>query len=247
MVQNRFQIRPQLARPGFGAPSGTCWGACDPKALLSAVVSRMLQKEEEVPSEGLTVEPAMWLRRGMTARRSSYAFSHREGYANLITQGTILRRHKHVDEFYGDTACNSPNPSEEDVPWQHKESIFNPRKISILAKKRRQHYGKGSQGEVHPNASSQTTEKQTAINIDNQTSETKKLPTTTSGMSGQLQVSSSEDQAFYSALSHYSLASQPERMDVRSSSRKGPLLRDSASSRSSHLEVPTQQHGHTSS
>ncbi|KAM7143495.1 phospholipid-transporting ATPase IK [Molossus nigricans] len=42
------------------------------------------EEEEEVPSEEIIFPPR--------ARRSSYAFSHQEGYANLITQGTILRR-----------------------------------------------------------------------------------------------------------------------------------------------------------
>lgn len=188
------------------------------------------------------------LRRGIPARRSSYAFSHREGYANLITQGTILRRPTPtMDEVYVDTVCESPNPSEEDVPLQNKDSTFNPRKISILAKKRRQHFGKGSQEVVPPNTSSQTMEKQAAIYIDNQSSVPKKLPPTTSGTSGQMLLSSSEDQVFYSVPSQYTLASQPERIDVRSSSRKGPLWRGSGSSRRSQLEVPTEQHSHTSS
>lgn len=231
---------PSWLDQGWETPRVTRWGAGDPKALLSPVVSRMLQEEEEVPSEEVIVEPAMrHLRRGIPARRSSYAFSHREGYANLITQGTILRRQTHTDEFCGDTVCESPNPSEEDIPSQNKESIFNPRKISILAKKRRQYLGKGSQTEeVHPNASSsQAVEKQATI------------PTTTSAMSGQLPLSSSEDQAFYSAASQYTLASQPERMDVRSSlsQKSPPRWRDSASSRTSQLEVPRKKHNHTSS
>lgn len=205
----------------------------------------MLQEEEEAPSEEVAVEPAMrHLRRGIPARRSSYAFSHREGYANLITQGTILRRQTHTDECGGDIVCESPKPSDEDIPSQNKDSIFNPRKISILAKKRRQYFGKGSQEEVHPNASSQTVEKQATTRID---SETKKLPAATSTTSGHLLLSSSEDQAFYSAPSQYTLASQPERMDVRSSSRKGPLWKGSSSSKPSQLQVPTEQHSHTSS
>lgn len=40
----------------------------------------------------LAMEPMPQLRRESRRRRSSYAFSHREGYANLITQGTSLRR-----------------------------------------------------------------------------------------------------------------------------------------------------------
>ncbi|GAB1295351.1 Phospholipid-transporting ATPase IK [Apodemus speciosus] len=211
------------------------------RMIHRAVFKRRPKEEEEAPSEEVAAEPAMrHLRRGIPARRSSYAFSHREGYANLITQGTILRRHTHTDEFGGDTVCESPKPSEEDIASQNKDSVFNPRKISILAKKRRQYFGKGSQEEVHPNASSQTVEKPAATHID---SETKKLPTATSAVSGHLLLSSSEDQAFYSAPSQYTLASQPERMDVR----KGPLWKGSSSSRPSQLEVPTEQHSHASS
>lgn len=186
------------------------------------------------------------LRRGIPARRSSYAFSHREGYANLITQGTILRRPTHTEDVYGDSGCESTNPSEEDIPSQSKDSTFNPRKISILAKKRRQHLGKGSQEAVPPITSSQTVGKQVAIHIDNQSSVPKKPPTT-STTSGQIPLSSSEDQTFYSVPSQYTLASQLERMDVRSSSRKGPLWRSSGSSKRSQLEVPTEQHSHTTS
>lgn len=205
----------------------------------------MLQEEEEAPSEEVAVEPAMrHLRRGIPARRSSYAFSHREGYANLITQGTILRRQTH-DDVDVDPVLESPNPSEEDIPMQNKDAVFNPRKISILARKRRLFLGKGSQEEVHPNTSSQTVEKQPDIHRD---SETQKLPTaTTSATSGKLQQSSSEDQAFYSVASQYTLASQPKRTDVRSSFQKGPFWRDSASSSLSQLEVPKEQHNYTSS
>ena len=52
-----------------------------------------LQEVEEAPSEEIiTVEPGPYLHRGSRGRRSSYAFSHREGYADLITQGTSLRK-----------------------------------------------------------------------------------------------------------------------------------------------------------
>ncbi|XP_076775532.1 phospholipid-transporting ATPase IK isoform X2 [Arvicanthis niloticus] len=218
------------------------------RMIHRTVLKQRPKEEEEFRSEEAVEEPAMrHLRRGIPARRSSYAFSHREGYANLITQGTILRRPTHTDDGYGDTAYESPNPSEEDVPSQNKDSAFNPRKISILAKKRRQHFGKGSQEEVPPNISSQTGEKQAAVYTDNQSSVPKKLPTTTSATSGQIPLSSSEDQVFYSAPSQYTLASQPERLDVRASSWKAPLWRDSASSRRSQLEVPTEHHSHTSS
>ncbi|KAL6032203.1 hypothetical protein STEG23_020875, partial [Scotinomys teguina] len=187
------------------------------------------KEEEEVPSEEVAVEPAMrHLRRGIPTRRSSYAFSHREGYADLITQGTILRRP--TGEFGGDTVWESPNPSEEDLPLYHKEAIFNPRKISILARKRFQHHEKGSQEEA-PTASTQT-ETRDILKLDNLPSDTWKPPITTNATAGSLQESSSDDQAFHSVPSEYTVVSQSERLDVRLSSWRGPPWRGSASSKS---------------
>ncbi|CAH6779279.1 Atp8b3 [Phodopus roborovskii] len=211
------------------------------RIIHTVVVKLRPKEEEEVPTEEVTVEPAMkHLRRGIPARRSSYAFSHREGYADLITQGTILRRP--TVELGGDTIFESLNPSEEDLPSRHKESIFNPRKISILAKMKRKHYGKGSHEEVHPNTSSQTGDKQATQHLD-----TRKLPTSKSVTSGSLQVSSSDDQAFHSVPSEYTLDSQPERLDVRTSSWRSLPWKDSASPKQSQLEVPTKKHSHSSS
>ncbi|XP_060037905.1 phospholipid-transporting ATPase IK isoform X2 [Erinaceus europaeus] len=53
---------------------------------------RKPRRKVEVPVPIPIEEPVPYLRRDTRARRSSYAFSHREGYADLITQGTILRR-----------------------------------------------------------------------------------------------------------------------------------------------------------
>ncbi|XP_069923963.1 phospholipid-transporting ATPase IK-like, partial [Oryctolagus cuniculus] len=53
---------------------------------------RKKAEEDALREEIFTVEPMPHLRRESRGRRSSYAFSHREGYANLITQGTSLRR-----------------------------------------------------------------------------------------------------------------------------------------------------------
>ncbi|XP_048208111.1 phospholipid-transporting ATPase IK-like [Perognathus longimembris pacificus] len=70
-------------------------------------------KEEEVPSEELPgVEAMPYLARESRARRrSSYAFSHHEGYADLITHGTILRR---PHEVPSEVLYESPIPSEEE-------------------------------------------------------------------------------------------------------------------------------------
>ncbi|XP_036027102.1 phospholipid-transporting ATPase IK [Onychomys torridus] len=205
------------------------------RVIRKTVLKLRTKEEEEVPSEEVAVEPAMrHLRRGTAARRSSYAFSHREGYADLITQGTILRRP--TGECGGDTVWESPNPSEENLTFNRRESIFNPRKISILAKKKLEHYGRRSLAEG-PITSSQM-EKQDMVSLDNQPFDTRKPPTATSATSGSFQVSSSDDQAFHSVPSEYTLASRPEHLDVRSSWKR-PLWKGSASSKS-QLEGPTK-------
>ncbi|XP_055475246.1 phospholipid-transporting ATPase IK-like [Psammomys obesus] len=197
---------------------------------IHEIILKLRRKEEAVPSEEMAVEPPMTpLRRGAPARRSSYAFSHREGYVSLITQGTILRRP--MGEQSGDMACESLNLSEEDLPSFHKESMFNPRKISILAKKRLQHFGRGPQEEVHSNISSQIMEKQAALLLDCHTSDTKK-PLTLSSLKGSLQLPLSESQACHRVPSQYAL-------DVGSSPRRGPHWKRSASP--SHLEVPREK------
>uniref|UniRef100_A0A8C7AGQ3 Phospholipid-transporting ATPase n=1 Tax=Neovison vison TaxID=452646 RepID=A0A8C7AGQ3_NEOVI len=66
--------------------------------LALRVICQALKKpgpkeREEAPSEEIVaVEPGPYPQRGSRGRRSSYAFSHREGYADLITQGTSLRK-----------------------------------------------------------------------------------------------------------------------------------------------------------
>lgn len=209
-----------------------------PTQVQGTLMPLTLQEEEEVPSEALPIEPAMkHLRRGVQTRRSSYAFSHREGYASLITQGTILRRP--VRELSGDKASESQNESEEDLPSFGKESSFNPRRISILTKKRLQRFGKGSQEEDQHNVSTQTVEKQATPYLDSHPSDIKKVPTNTRATLRSLQASSSDDLAFHSMRSQYSLVSQPEHLDVRSSYWRSPLWKGSVSP--SQLEVPTNR------
>uniref|UniRef100_A0A2R9CIA0 ATPase phospholipid transporting 8B3 n=1 Tax=Pan paniscus TaxID=9597 RepID=A0A2R9CIA0_PANPA len=78
------------------------------------------EKVEEGPSEEIfTMEPLPHVHRESRGRRSSYAFSHREGYANLITQGTILRRGPGVSS---DIASESLDPSDEEAASSPKES-----------------------------------------------------------------------------------------------------------------------------
>ncbi|XP_054574342.1 phospholipid-transporting ATPase IK [Eptesicus fuscus] len=72
--------------------------------LALPVICQALKKphskeEEEEKAEEITAEPLPYLCRQSRARRSSYAFSHREGYADLITQGTSLRRSPGMSEL----------------------------------------------------------------------------------------------------------------------------------------------------
>ncbi|XP_012659874.1 phospholipid-transporting ATPase IK [Otolemur garnettii] len=72
------------------------------------------EKEEASTEEITTVEPIPRLQRQTRSRRSSYAFSHREGYADLITQGTILRKPPEVS--------SEPSPMEW-LPVPIKEQL----------------------------------------------------------------------------------------------------------------------------
>ncbi|XP_041617116.1 phospholipid-transporting ATPase IK [Vulpes lagopus] len=67
------------------------------------------------------------LRRESRARRSSYAFSHREGYADLITQGTILRRAPGPDS---DLLAREAHPPREPPPGV-TEAPRLPRTLSL--------------------------------------------------------------------------------------------------------------------
>ncbi|KAM5237873.1 phospholipid-transporting ATPase IK [Ctenodactylus gundi] len=126
-------------------------------SLASHTISQALKgrcpKEEEAaaaaeaPREILSEEVLSQFRRESRARRSSYAFSHLEGYANLITQGTILRPPSDNEE----TLYEFPLESKEDQPCvgrresrsfsSHGESMLIPRtkRISFLVRKQLQH------------------------------------------------------------------------------------------------------------
>ncbi|XP_059015277.1 phospholipid-transporting ATPase IK isoform X1 [Mustela lutreola] len=63
------------------------------RVICQALKKAGPKEREEAPSEEVAaVEPGPYPQRGSRGRRSSYAFSHREGYADLITQGTSLRK-----------------------------------------------------------------------------------------------------------------------------------------------------------
>ncbi|XP_053514670.1 phospholipid-transporting ATPase IK isoform X3 [Artibeus jamaicensis] len=103
-------------------------------------------KEEEALAEGTAVESLPYLRRESRARRSSYAFSHREGYADLITQGTVLQRSPGVNS---DTLADHSVPSVEESAPSIKESPQYQGSLSFLGK-RRQHQGKVPSEDVRP-------------------------------------------------------------------------------------------------
>ncbi|XP_045058205.2 phospholipid-transporting ATPase IK isoform X3 [Desmodus rotundus] len=105
------------------------------------------EEKKEAPAEGIAVESLPSLRRESRARRSSYAFSHREGYADLITQGTILQRSPGVN---GDTLADHSVPSDEELAPSIKESPWYQRSLSFPGKKRHQHQGKASSEDVRP-------------------------------------------------------------------------------------------------
>uniref|UniRef100_A0A8C2YQA1 Phospholipid-transporting ATPase n=1 Tax=Chinchilla lanigera TaxID=34839 RepID=A0A8C2YQA1_CHILA len=88
---------------------------------------RFREEVEAAPSE-VSEEPLPQLRRESRIRRSSYAFSHREGYGNLITQGTSLRRPRGDNSDTNVPSGFLPDEVEEALPSTPRE----PRKISFL-------------------------------------------------------------------------------------------------------------------
>ncbi|XP_058584473.1 phospholipid-transporting ATPase IK isoform X10 [Neofelis nebulosa] len=112
------------------------------RVIYQALEKPRPKQVEEAPSEDITaVEPAPYLRRESRRRRSSYAFSHREGYAELITQGTILRRAPGVDS---DMLMGQIIPCHEELSPSIQESPRCSRKMSFLGKTGHQHRGKVS-------------------------------------------------------------------------------------------------------
>ncbi|XP_049495496.1 phospholipid-transporting ATPase IK isoform X8 [Panthera uncia] len=112
------------------------------RVIYQALEKPRPKEVEEAPSEDITaVEPAPYLRRESRRRRSSYAFSHREGYAELITQGTILRRAPGVDN---DMLMGQIIPCHEELSPSIQESPRCSRKMSLLGKTGHQHRGKVS-------------------------------------------------------------------------------------------------------
>ncbi|XP_054939126.1 phospholipid-transporting ATPase IK isoform X15 [Physeter macrocephalus] len=139
------------------------------------------EEEEETTSEEIiTVEPIPHVLREARTRRSSYAFSHREGYADLITQGTILWRSPGVNS---DMLVDHTRPPGE-LPSSVEESSWYPRKMSFLGRNRRQHQGKVSSEDVQP-----ASEVSSSLPVDGQSSpyQESQHPLTKHRLSGSLQ------------------------------------------------------------
>ncbi|XP_058138140.1 phospholipid-transporting ATPase IK [Dasypus novemcinctus] len=142
---------------------------------------RVVKKEEVSSEEGVTVEPMPHLQREARARRSSYAFSHREGYANLITQGTILRKPQGAtSEMLADAST-----SDEEVPVAlHVPSRHSRRMSSFLGRKRHHPlnkvYSRDTPQPTPPGSVSLTEAEQNPLDLENQSCHPEKAPTATS-------------------------------------------------------------------
>lgn len=79
------------------------------KILMTLAYPFTLQEEKEEEKEEVEEIPIEEIAMVPRGRRSSYAFSHQEGYANLITQGTILRRITGVSKYSSDEDSSSIN------------------------------------------------------------------------------------------------------------------------------------------
>uniref|UniRef100_A0A2K6C5Q9 ATPase phospholipid transporting 8B3 n=1 Tax=Macaca nemestrina TaxID=9545 RepID=A0A2K6C5Q9_MACNE len=199
-------------------------------------------KVEEGPSEEIfAVEPLPHLYRESRARRSSYAFSHREGYADLITQGTILRRGPGVSS---DIASESIDPSDEEAFSSPKESHWHLRKMSFLGKKKRQSQGQMSflEAQHFPTSSSSfSMDRQSALYSENQLALPRYVLTGTHRLSGSFQEQLPRVQE--RPLSPKQRPSSPEKLPLTkersySHQEKPPLHRESQLSSSESQPQP---------
>ncbi|XP_042540962.1 phospholipid-transporting ATPase IK-like [Dipodomys spectabilis] len=148
------------------------------------LLRQLRPKEEEVPKEEvLGVEAVPYLPRESRARRSSYAFSHHEGYADLITHGTILRR---PHEAPSEPLYASPIPSEgeeEEPSTGRKRSLWLPRKTSSWLRRSRHHTAKDlaeDRAAFSAQSSSVTASTPSVLYSESQASRPSRSPTTIS-------------------------------------------------------------------
>nr|XP_045235326.1 phospholipid-transporting ATPase IK [Macaca fascicularis]XP_045235327.1 phospholipid-transporting ATPase IK [Macaca fascicularis] len=213
--------------------------------VIFPALKKLLAKEEKVeegPSEEIfAVEPLPHLYRESRTRRSSYAFSHREGYADLITQGTILRRGPGVSS---DIASESIDPSDEEAFSSPKESHWHLRKMSFLGKKKRQSQGQMSflEAQHFPTSSSSfSMDRQSALYSENQLALPRYVLTGTHRLSGSFQEQLPRVQE--RPLSPKQRPSSPEKLPLTkersySHQEKPPLHRESQLSSSESQPQP---------
>ncbi|XP_048196575.1 phospholipid-transporting ATPase IK [Perognathus longimembris pacificus] len=153
---------------------------------------KVKQGREETPKDDVfTVERMLHLRRESPTRRSSYAFSHREGYADLITRGTILRKPPTVHR-------GPPIPSDAELPSSPQLSPKNARKTSSLGKKIHRYQGKGTSMPSSVRSLSLIVGRRSTVPSETQPTVTKRWSTTMSRLSRSFQdktLSSSKDQS----------------------------------------------------
>ncbi|XP_055968968.1 phospholipid-transporting ATPase IK [Sorex fumeus] len=118
--------------------------------FLCKTIKKPLKKEEgvvEAPARMPVNAAPPYLQRDSHMRRSSYAFSHLEGFASLITQGTILRRGPgtHSDLL-------NDLKTEDLHSFDRQSSYWSPREASLQTKSsgRRRHQDRVSCEDPQP-------------------------------------------------------------------------------------------------
>ncbi|VTJ68933.1 Hypothetical predicted protein [Marmota monax] len=158
------------------------------RVIYQALKKPRREPEEEAPPEDIvTVEAAPPLRRGTPSRRSSYAFSHREGYADLITRGTSLRKSARSDS---EDLSDSTAPSDAEVSLSCRESPCLTRRASGMKRKSHQHPGKPSLEDTQTWSGSSSTvaaEGLGALPSESHSTVSKTSPATTSRSPGSTQ------------------------------------------------------------
>ncbi|XP_048666629.1 phospholipid-transporting ATPase IK [Marmota marmota marmota] len=200
------------------------------RVIYQALKKPRREPEEEAPPEDIvTVEAAPPLRRGTPSRRSSYAFSHREGYADLITRGTSLRKSARSDS---EDLSDSTAPSDAEVSLSCRESPCLTRRASGMKRKSHQHPGKPSLEDTQTwsgSSSSVAAEGLGALPSESHSTVSKRSPATTSRSPGSTQENKSLSENQSQLLTSHPLPSgqtaksQPEPLEGRPPSVQTPI------------------------
>ncbi|KAG3280808.1 ATPase phospholipid transporting 8B3 [Ictidomys tridecemlineatus] len=190
---------------------------------------KVRQVQEALPEDIVTVEAAPPLRRGTPSRRSSYAFSHREGYADLITQGTSLRKSTRSDS---EDLSDSTAPSDAEVSLSCQQPPGLARRASGAKRKSLQRPRKPSLEDTQTwsgSSSSAAAEGPGAFPSESRSTVSKTSPATTSRPPGSTQenkpLSESQSRLFSShpLPSGQTVKSQPEPLETRPPSVQTPI------------------------